>query len=677
MDFGGFMKRLMKKIAFVLLANLWLSWAQNLEGFEFVNQDAGEVFYAISLYSGKSIIADDTVTGNVTFRFAGKDFETAFDSFLKAERLFVKKENDVWTVSKVNFERVDESKMRLEALDVKASRLAERISKEFGVEVSWDILPENGISVRLEGSKAEDFLKALVRQVGKNYELESDGKVFRISKIGQTQQSRAVENLGKVQVSGDGEFYSVAAKDSAASALLEDLFVKAKKEYVFLSDVSFKIKSVNFQNKSLEESLNLICGAASCKWILYEDIYYVSSATASNAQIGKSWQKYVMKYLHCDDAVLLVESVFGRLNFVKLPDEMSFMCYATACGHEEIKKFVEEIDVEKKYHMVELKYISAQDFLSHLPPGIKTGQFKQTSSDNKLFFTGSDAEAQYLKTSLLNIDLPVKRISYDLLVLQYQYSNEENWESALSASSAALDDGSQVAVALGSVLSLKVDVLSTFGYKFASSLQTAINENKAQVFADTSLSGVSGGTIKFQNTNTYRYRDNNLDPETGEPIYSGVTREISSGLEIEVKGWVSGDGMITSSISASVSRQGTDTSASTGNPPPTSEKIITTEVRGKSGEVIVLSGLVQDEVSFEESGIPLLSKIPLLGWLFKARKKSNQKTEIVIYLVPHWQKDDSNESCESDEDFYERILMECLPLEGGLDGSFESEIKSE
>ena len=292
------MKRLMKKIAFVLLANLWLSWAQNLEGFEFVNQDAGEVFYAISLYSGKSIIADDTVTGNVTFRFAGKDFETAFDSFLKAERLFVKKENDVWTVSKVNFERVDESKMRLEALDVKASRLAERISKEFGVEVSWDILPENGISVRLEGSKAEDFLKALVRQVGKNYELESDGKVFRISKIGQTQQSRAVENLGKVQVSGDGEFYSVAAKDSAASALLEDLFVKAKKEYVFLSDVSFKIKSVNFKNKSLEESLNLICGAASCKWILYEDIYYVSSAAASNAQIGKSWQKYVMKYLH-------------------------------------------------------------------------------------------------------------------------------------------------------------------------------------------------------------------------------------------------------------------------------------------------------------------------------------------------------------------------------------------
>ena len=275
-----------------------------------------------------------------------------------------------------------------------------------------------------------------------------------------------------------------------------------------------------------------------------------------------------------------------------------------------------------------------------------------------MFFTGSREEYEYLETSILNIDLPVKRISYDLLVLQYQYSNEENWESTVSASLTGNSDGSQAAAALGSVLSLKLDVLTTFGYRFAASLQTAINENRAQVFADTSLSGVSGGVIKFQNTNTYRYRDNNLNPETGEPIYSGVTREISSGLEIEVKGWVSGDGMITSSISASVSRQGVDNSASTGNPPPTSEKIITTEVRGKSGEVIVLSGLLQDEVSLEESGVPGLRKIPLLGYLFKSRKKTNVKTELIIYLVPHWLKDQEPDTVESDEDFCERILKE-------------------
>ena len=93
--------------------------------------------------------------------------------------------------------------------------------------------------------------------------------------------------------------------------------------------------------------------------------------------------------------------------------------------------------------------------------------------------------------------------------------------------------------------------------------------------------------------------------------------------------------MITSSVTASLSRQGTDTSSSTGNPPPTSEKIVTTEVRGKSGEPVVLSGLVQNQESKEEKRTPFISKIPLIGRLFKSSAKISEKSQMVIYLVPH------------------------------------------
>jgi type II secretory pathway component GspD/PulD (secretin) len=194
-----------------------------------------------------------------------------------------------------------------------------------------------------------------------------------------------------------------------------------------------------------------------------------------------------------------------------------------------------------------------------------------------------------------------------------------------------MNDG---AVQLGSVMSLNLDVVGAFGLHFAGELQAAITESRAKVFADTTLNGVSGKQIIFQNTNTYRYRDNNLDPETGEPVYSGVTKEIVSGLKLEVTGDVTGDGMITSRITASVSRQGTDLSTTTGNPPPTSEKVITTEVRAKSGEPVVLSGLGQEEESENVSRTPLLSKIPLIGALFKGKEKSTEKTELVIYLLP-------------------------------------------
>ena len=126
-----------------------------------------------------------------------------------------------------------------------------------------------------------------------------------------------------------------------------------------------------------------------------------------------------------------------------------------------------------------------------------------------------------------------------------------------------------------------------------------------------------------------------LDPETGKPIYSGITREISSGIKLDVCGWVSGDGVVTSMVTASVSRQGIDTSASTGNPPPTTEKLVTTEVCGRSGEPIVLSGLLQNSTSASEVRTPLISKLPLLGNLFKSKSKTKEKEQMVIFLVPH------------------------------------------
>ena len=200
---------------------------------------------------------------------------------------------------------------------------------------------------------------------------------------------------------------------------------------------------------------------------------------------------------------------------------------------------------------------------------------------------------------------------------------------------------------------LNLNVLSVFGLDFAVNLQNSISDNKTRVFADTTLFGVAGKEINFTNTNTYRYRDNNLDPETGKPVYTGVTREIVSGLKLEIKPWVGEDGMITSSVKASVSRRGTDTSSVTGNPPPTSEKIVTTEVCGRSGEPVVLSGLVQNNESEETSRTPFLSKIPLIGKLFKSESKNIEKTQMVIYLVPFIE---DEENCESEKIYDEEWL---------------------
>ena len=118
--------------------------------------------------------------------------------------------------------------------------------------------------------------------------------------------------------------------------------------------------------------------------------------------------------------------------------------------------------------------------------------------------------------------------------------------------------------------------------------------------------------------------------------------------------------MVTCSVNASVSRQGTDVSATTGNPPPTSEKLITTEVRCRSGEPVVLSALIQNETSSVTERTPFLSKLPLFGNLFKADKETEEQTKMVIYLVPvldEKEKDNKQQKIQEDDySFYERLL---------------------
>ena len=63
--------------------------------------------------------------------------------------------------------------------------------------------------------------------------------------------------------------------------------------------------------------------------------------------------------------------------------------------------------------------------------------------------------------------------------------------------------------------------------------------------------------------------------------------------------------------------------------------------------------------SIVEQRMPLLSRIPLVGWLFRARKTTNEDSEMVIYLVPHVTNgpDPAEEIGELAATVYERFVL--------------------
>jgi MSHA biogenesis protein MshL len=57
-------------------------------------------------------------------------------------------------------------------------------------------------------------------------------------------------------------------------------------------------------------------------------------------------------------------------------------------------------------------------------------------------------------------------------------------------------------------------------------------------------------------------------------------------------------------------------------------------VHARSGQLVVIGGLMQEKTTKDEAGIPVLSKIPGLGALFRHTKSVSRKSELVILLRP-------------------------------------------
>ena len=70
-----------------------------------------------------------------------------------------------------------------------------------------------------------------------------------------------------------------------------------------------------------------------------------------------------------------------------------------------------------------------------------------------------------------------------------------------------------------------------------------------------------------------------------------------------------------------------------GIPPIVTQRARTT-VQVASGETTVIGGIFEHERSAARSRVPVLHRIPLLGWLFRSRAERDNTDELLIFLTP-------------------------------------------
>jgi hypothetical protein len=368
---------------------------------------------------------------------------------------------------------------------------------------------------------------------------------------------------------------------------------------------------------------------------------------------GFPYRRFDLRFYSAPELLAGLPQRFAALSPAAVPGGRSIVAQGPEESLDALGEYLARTDLRDQGYAVSLRYIRMEDLLANLPPSVSAEDIYDSGYPNLIFFSGSEEKRELFLRELELIDRPRPQIRYELLVVEYMKSRERGVNRGISGSAerggAAGTEGAEsltggAASFMGNfsnILNLNFDVVSQFGYQFALNLSAQIGENTAQVYADTTMNGLSGQEIRFQNTDTYRYQEFEVDPDTGSLIRSGVTREISSGLIVSLNGWVSGDDMITIAVNATVSKQNRNPNGDGTGIPSTSERIITTQIRTPSGTPIVLSGLIKEDSSRTLRKIPLLGDIPILGHLFGSNDDVRERTEIVIYIVPYLLGDES------------------------------------
>lgn len=168
-----------------------------------------------------------------------------------------------------------------------------------------------------------------------------------------------------------------------------------------------------------------------------------------------------------------------------------------------------------------------------------------------------------------------------------------------------------------------------------------------KTLAEPALTAVSGEKATFRVGGTFNLvNERSVDSETGQISYQ--TKEIDYGIGLEFQPTVLSAGRISLKIRTQVSEPTTQGSSSLNGGMVSSDEYVAgmnilsirkrladTTVELPSGGSMMIAGLVQDDVRQAFNGVPGLSKVPVLGALFRSRDFVRNETELVIIVTPY------------------------------------------
>lgn len=120
----------------------------------------------------------------------------------------------------------------------------------------------------------------------------------------------------------------------------------------------------------------------------------------------------------------------------------------------------------------------------------------------------------------------------------------------------------------------------------------------------------------------------------GEGVTQTNIQYRDTGIILSVKPHINERGLVSMEVSQEVSEQGDGVDVGGQSYPSFRERSVDTVCTVKNGQTVIMGGLMRERESKGRSGVPILSQIPGLGFLFGKDSEEYVKTELILLITP-------------------------------------------
>ncbi len=267
---------------------------------------------------------------------------------------------------------------------------------------------------------------------------------------------------------------------------------------------------------------------------------------------------------------------------------------------------------------------------------------------NRLLFRGTSSEYQRLRETLMQLDQPARQVLVELTIAEVTLTDETRFgvewflEQTISGGtlSATTEGGSTRQ--LGGLGAVATHVFSRGRVEAA--LNAFASNRNLNILSTPRIFTRSGNEaeilvgIDVPIITSQRASENQSGGDT-DVLQTVQYRQ--TGIILNVRPIVYGDGRIDISLYQEVSSQQPNTSAAI-NSPLILNRSVSTQISLQEGMTAVIGGLMQDTYTRDQRGIPGLKDLPFIGAAFRSEEVTGDKVELVILLTPYIVRDDDD-----------------------------------